>query len=122
MDLEIIKNNYPFLSCVRYANTEYICVIQNSSDRLITFYNYGELKSSDEKRLFLEFGDIWWNESNRLVPINIFMRGQMDQFKHILKTVNKKDAEVVFGPSISLGDIIQKRIKRRQISLVRKID
>jgi hypothetical protein len=122
MDLEYIQLHYPFLTCIRYSDTEYVCVIQNASDKLITFYDYGSLDSADEKKLFLEFGDIWWNESNRLIPINIFMRGQMEPFRYALKTVNTKDASVLFGPVTSLSDIIQKRVKRRQIQLVRRVD
>lgn len=122
MDLDYIKQNFPFLTCIRYIDVEYISIVQNASDKLITFYDYGNLSTQDEKSLFLEFGEIWWNESNRMIPINIFMRGQMEPFRYVLKTINTKDSEVLFGPTTALSNIIQKRVKRRQIQLVRKVD
>lgn len=122
MDLDLIKKQFPFLTCLRRENDEFVCIVQNSDDKVITFYDYSVLNTPEEKHLFLEFGEIWWAESNRTIPINIFMRGQMEQFRHCLKTANAKDIHVLFGPMTSLNNIIQKRIKRRQIQLVRKID
>ena len=36
--------------------------------------------------------------------------------------MNSKDTEVLWGPETSLSNIIKKRIKRRSVQLVRKID
>jgi hypothetical protein len=40
-------------------------------------------------------------------------------FRSYIKTFNSKDIEVVFGPTVNLGDIAEKRIKRKSIQLVR---
>ena len=115
-----LQENFPFLTCLKYGDHEYICIIQNSDDRIVTFYNFEKLRTEEEKQNFLELGDIWWWESNRLIPINIFFNGEMKQYRHTLTTINTKDIEVVFGPIISLNNLIKKRIKRRQIQLVKK--
>ena len=36
--------------------------------------------------------------------------------------MNSKDTDVLLDPATSLSNIIQKRIKRRSVQLVRKID
>lgn len=122
INLDEIKEKFPFLSGIRYQSHEYIGIIQNSDSKILSFYDYGAIHSTEEKLLFLEYGETWWWESNRKLPINIFMQGQMIPFRHCLKTVINKDLEILFGPVTSLNDIITKRIKKRQITLIRKMD
>ena len=43
----------------------------------------------------------------------------MLSFRTLIKTFNSKDIEVLFGPITNLGDIAEKRIKRKSIQLVR---
>ena len=120
VDLEF-KNKFPFLSGIYYRDEEYICIIQNSDEKIISFYNYEAIRSPEEKEIFLEFGDTWWWESNRLLPINIFIGKEMSYFRYCMRTVVCKDVEIIFGPVTSLNNLIKKRIKRRQISLVKKV-
>lgn len=121
-NLDEINEKFPFLSGIRCQTHEYIGIIQNSDDKIISFYDYESIKTPEEKLLFLELGETWWWESNRLLPINIFMQGQMHQFRYCLKTVINKDVDIMFGSMTSLNNIIKKRIKKRQIQLVRKLD
>jgi hypothetical protein len=79
------------------------------------------LRSDDEKRIFLEMGDVWWWESNRKIPINIFLKQEMQLFRHAIKTFNSKDVDLVFGPTVNLSEIAEKRIKRKSIQLVRAV-
>jgi hypothetical protein len=82
-------------------------------------YDISVLKTDDEKRVFLELGEVWWWESNRKIPINIFLKQEMNIFRYAIKTFNSKDAVLVFGPSVNLSEIAEKRIKRKSIQLVR---
>lgn len=122
INLEEIKEKFPFLSGLKCQTHEYIGIIQNSDDKIISFYDYESIKTAEEKKLFLEYGEIWWWESNRLLPINIFLQGQMIHFRYCLKTVVNKDVEIMFGTMTSLNNIMKKRIKKRQIQLIRKAD
>ena len=119
MNLTEIGQKFPFLSCLRCQTQEYIGIIQNSDERIITFYDYDRINTFQEKLLFLRHGDTWWGESSRLLPINIFMLGQMTEFRYCLKTVINKDVEILFGPVTSLNNMMKKRIKKRQIQLIR---
>lgn len=120
IDIEEIKDKFPFLSGIRVQNQEYIGIIQNSDDKIISFYDYESIKTPEEKKIFLEHGETWWWESNRVLPINIFLQGQMIPFRYCLKTIINKDVEVFFGSMTSLNNIIKRRIKKRQIQLIKK--
>ena len=122
INLTEIEEKFPFISGLKYQEREFIGIIQNSDDKIISFYDYNIIKSIEEKKLFLEFGDTWWWESNRLLPINIFLQGQMRCFRYAIKTITNKDVEVMFGPITSLNNIMRKRIKKRQIQLLKRID
>lgn len=122
INLEEVQQKFPFLSGLRVQGHEFIGIIQNSDDKVISFYDYESIKTPEEKMMFLEHGETWWWESNRLLPINIFLQGQMIPFRYCIRTVVNKDVEIIFGSVTSLNNIMKKRIKKRQIQLVRKID
>jgi len=122
IDINDIKEKFPFLSGLRCQTYEYIGIIQNSDDKIISFYDYEAIRSPEEKLLFLQLGEIWWWESNRILPINIFLQGQMIPFRYCIKTVVNKEVEIMFGTLTSLNNIMKKRIKKRQIQLIRSID
>jgi hypothetical protein len=116
-----LGDNHPFITVCRYANLEYVGIIQNRDDVITTFYDYGSIIESDLKNLFLELGDTWWWESNRLIPINIFLRNDWAVFKPYLKTFNNKGLSILHGPATSMNELSKKRIKRKSITLVKRI-
>lgn len=113
---------YPFISYVTYGGNDYIGIIQNSDELITTIYDFGLLKSDDVKKVFLELGEMWWWESNRLIPINVFLKQDWAVFKVCLRTMNSKDVEIKMGPYVSLKEMATKRSKRKSITLVRKIN
>jgi hypothetical protein len=117
---EEIRENFPFISVIHYGGIEYVGIIVNQDQYVTSIYDYQQLKSDTERQSFLEHGETWWWESNRTIPINIFMKKDMEPFKYALMTMNSKDVNIVFGPTMSLGNIALKRVKRRMIQLVRK--
>ena len=117
----MLNEQYPFLSLVAYAGNEYVGVIQNRDDAVTTIYDFGEIHAADAKRTYLELANSWWWESNRSIPINIFLRGEWDQFRDCLKTFSNRDLTVLHGPVCSLQEITRKKSKRRSITLVRRV-
>lgn len=117
-----IAEKYPFLSIVRYANIEHIGIIMNQDKILTTMYNFGIIDSIELKQLFLELGETWWWESNRSIPINIFLKEEWREFAVCKVIFNNKNLEILNGPCTSLTDISQKRTKRKSITLVRDVD
>jgi hypothetical protein len=113
------QDNYPFVACVKSNDIEYVGIVINFDDYVASIYDISVIKTDKEKRLFLEMGEVWWWESNRKIPINIFLKKEMQLFRYAIKTFNSKDAEILFGPTVNLSEIAEKRIKRKSIQLVR---
>ena len=117
---ENFKENYPFISLVAHVDQEYLGIIINQDSAITSFYDYQLIRSDDDKSKFLELGEAWWWESNRQIPINIFLLREISEFRYSIRNFNTKDVKVLFGPCTSLNDIIVKRVKRKSITLVRK--
>jgi len=111
--------NYPFISCIKTTNIECVGIIINFDNFVASIYDISAIKNDTEKKLFLEMGEVWWWESNRKIPINIFLKKEMQNFRYSIKTFNSKDVELVFGPTVNLSEIVEKRVKRKFIQLIR---
>jgi hypothetical protein len=117
---ENLQDNFPFISIITHVAQEYVGVIINQDQQITSFYDYTSIRSDWEKTKFLELGEAWWWESNRQIPINIFLHREIGPFKYAIKNFSTKDVKVLLGPCTSLNDIIVKRIKRKSITLIRK--
>jgi hypothetical protein len=117
-----LSKQYPFITLCVYANNEYVGIIQNHDDAITTIYDFGQIQDLESKRRFLELANVWWWESNRSIPINIFLKSEWDPFRSYLKTFVNKDLEILHGPACSLIDIARKKSKRKSITLVRRLD
>jgi hypothetical protein len=115
-----LRDKFPFLSLIRKGDLEYVGIVQNQDANVISFYDYGRLMMPQDKMRFLKCGEIWWHESNRKLPINIFLKGDFKYFRTTLVSLNSKDVEIAEGPTVRLSEIFNKRVKRRTIQLVRK--
>ena len=115
-----IKENFPFISVVTYGGNEYVGIIINQDQYVTSMYNYSALKSQEEKKLLLELGEIWWWESNRMIPINIFLRQEIQVLSYAVITMNSKDVNVSIGPTVNLNNMTLKRVKRKSVQLIKK--
>jgi hypothetical protein len=117
-----LTEKYPFITLCVYATTEYVGIIQNQDDAITTIYDFGAIQDIEIKRRFLEMANVWWWESNRTVPINIFLKGEWDVFRPYLRTFTNKDLEILHGPICSLSEMGRKKSKRKSITLVRRVE
>lgn len=117
---ENLQENFPFISVINHVNQEYVGIIINQDAQITSFYDYSAIRTEEEKTKFLELGDSWWWESNRQIPINIFLSKEIQIFRYVIRNFSTKDIKVILGPCTSLNDILTKRIKRKSITLVRK--
>lgn len=113
---------YPFITLCVHAGTEYVGIIQNRDDAITTIYDFGNIQDPDLKRLFIDLANTWWWESNRSIPINIFLKSEWDPFRNYLRTFSNKDLDIIHGPVCSLLDISRRKSKRKSITLVRRVD
>lgn len=115
-----LQENLPFISVVTYVNHEYVGIIINQDAQVTSIYDYSAIKTEEERARFLQLGEAWWWESNRQIPINIFLSKEIAEYRYAIKNFATKDVKVILGPCTSLNDIIVKRIKRKSITLIRK--
>ncbi len=120
-EIQQLLERYPFITYLVYGGNDYIGIVQNADEQITTIYDFASLKSSDQKKKFLELGEQWWWESNRLIPINVFLKADWAEFKFCVKTMNSKDVDIKVGPQTSLKEMAAKRSKRRSITLVRRL-
>ena len=116
-----LTENHPFITVCSYANQDYVGIVQNRDDMVTTIYDYGAIVDSNIKEKFLELGDTWWWESNRLIPINLFLKEEWIPFKPYLRTFNNKSLIIVHGPICSMSELNKRRSKRRSITLVKRL-
>ena len=116
-----LQENFPFISVIVHVSNEYVGIIINQDAQVTSMYDYTMIKTDEEKQRFLELGEAWWWESNRQIPINIFLAKEIIEFRYVIRNFSTKDVKLMHGPCTSLNDIIVKRIKRKSITLVRKI-
>lgn len=114
-----LLEEFPFLTVLEYAGNEYLGIVQNIDSHIASMYIYDRIRSDNEKQIFLQLGDEWWWETNRKLPINIALRNRWP-FGYACQSFNVKQMEIIAGPEVRLSDSITKRIKRRNISLVKK--
>jgi len=116
-----LTENHPFITIVSYAGQDYVGIVQNRDDVVTTIYDYGSILDGVLKEKFLSLGDIWWWESNRLIPINLFLKDDWAPFKPYIRTFNNKSLVVLHGPVCSMTELTKRRSKRRSITLVRRL-
>jgi hypothetical protein len=120
MLLKEIEEQYPYISVVAYGGQEYVGIISNQDQFVTSMFVYTDLKTDRDKKLLLDLGDIWWWESNRMIPINIFLKKEMENLNYSLLTMNSKNVKIVIGPCVNVNNLAIKRIKRKSVQLLRR--
>ncbi len=118
---EKLSQNHPFITVCSYSGQEFVGIVQNRDDTITTFYDYGSIVQPELKAVFLELADEWWWSSNRMIPIHLFLRDDWLPFRPFLKTFNNKGLDILHGPITSMNELTKKRIKRRSITLVKRM-
>jgi hypothetical protein len=116
-----LQESWPFLTYGIYLSEHHIGITQNVDALFVNIYLYTLIKEENLKKTFIEHGETWWWESNRLTPINLFIGQDFKIFKPYLKTFARKEFEFICGPIVSISDLTNKKSKRRQIQLVKHI-
>lgn len=121
--IKTVLETFPFLSYGSLQETYYLGIIQNSDNQLLSMYVLDLIPDQALRAEFLRFGEQWWWESNRQIPINIFVRSERFRvFRPYLKHFARKDFDLIAGPAVSLQETIARRVRKRQVTLVRRPD
>jgi hypothetical protein len=119
MILKDIQKNFPFINVVHYGGQDYVGIIINQDQAITSMYNYNALTTDEHRAKFLELGQTWWWESNRMIPINIFLK-EIKILDYSIVFMNSKDVTVTLGEAVNLNNMNIKRVKRKNVQLVRK--
>lgn len=123
-DITEYQKKFPFLTGFKYNDgkdtVDYVGVVSNCDNATITMYDISRIVGDDDKKEFMSLGETWWWESNRLLPINVYLSEEMKAFAYAICTLSLKNSERLFGPMTSLENLLKKRIKRRSVQLMIK--
>ena len=117
-----LADKYPFITLCIYASNEYVGIVQNRDDAITTIYDFGAVTDQDSKRRFIDLANTWWWESNRSIPINIFLKSEWEPFRQYRRTFVNKDLTILCGPVCSLSDLSRKKSKRKSVTLVKRVE
>lgn len=120
-DIKELLERYPFLSYGTMNGVQYIGIVQNADSQLISMYLLNEIPTEELRLAFIKDGTDWWWGSNRQVPINVFLKERFLPFRPFLKHFSRKDFNLESGPIVSLQDTIARRVRKRQVTLVRRV-
>lgn len=117
-DYEKLIEQFPFLSICKKDKERhlYVGIILNQTKNWTSIYLIDKVQITDKKD-FLGRAESWWYESNRKLPISVFLQHDFDRFEYALENFHTKNLEVVMGPITKLSNIVSKRIKRTTINL-----
>lgn len=114
-----MDNNYeqylerlPFLTYGQAHGEEYIGIMIVRSKAFTSMYVLNHVQQADLKKELLEIGEKWWWQSNRNIPISVFLAEPLQKFSFCKRTFVSKDFEVMAGPTVSILKLPTKRIKR----------
>lgn len=114
-----IKSKMPYVTILTHNSIEYVGILKIKSKQYISLYCINNMPP-DEQKTLLEFAEQWWWQSNRGIPISLFMREEMESFEEYAIRFNTDSCSDIKGPLISLSDLPTKRIKRRNVALKKK--
>lgn len=112
----IEHKTYPFITVIEHDERVYYGIIKIKSKQYTSLYCFQEMKPEDQEALF-ELGKQWWWQSNRMIPISLYMQEEMEKYEPYVKRFNTDSLKLITGPLISLSDLPTKRVKRRNIAL-----
>jgi hypothetical protein len=118
--IKTVLEKFPFLSYGRMLDVDYLGIIQNSDSQLLSIYVLDSIPDEGLRAQFIACGEEWWWESNRMVPINIYLKDRFRPFRPYLKHFSRKDFDLVAGHAVSLQETIARRVRKRQVTLVQK--
>lgn len=114
---ENVLKEIPFLAEIKLNKTgeKFIGIILNQTKKYTGMYviNKPDKAMTHEQLMkFIELGNIWWTESNRMLPITLFLKRDFDEYKSFMVNFDNHMIAEIKGHITSLSNITNKRIKR----------
>lgn len=120
MNLADLQEKFPFLTAVEYGGTEYIGIMVNQDQWVTSMYCYSKIKTLSDRKHFLELGEVWWWQSNRTIPISIFLRSEIAVYDYAIVSLNTRDVKITSGPTVNIGNSALRRPKKKNVRVSRR--
>ena len=114
----LLIEKFPFLTLYEFSGEEFLGIVQNSTKNVVSVYVLNDIVDRQLKRTLINCGKKWWEQSNRMIPINLFLKEEFGDFSFCLNTYNKKEFVYIQGPYFGIHDLNNKRTKRKKIELI----
>lgn len=85
-------------------------IIMNQTLKLTGIYDFSKMTSND-KDTIMELGKIWWEESNRQIPINVFLFEEFLPYDKYMVNYKNQYIEEINGHVVQLYKIIPTKIE-----------
>lgn len=117
----MIRKEEKYIAHIRYADEDYCGVIINRDKGVVSFYDLAVLRAANLHDSFIAHCEIWWWESNRLIPINIFIGFDVfKQYSFAIKTFATKRTVISSGYVTDLKVLIKHQRKKKTFLVKRK--
>lgn len=115
---QLLVTKFPFLTLYKFSGEELLGILQHANKNVVSLYVLNYINDQELKRELINAGKQWWEQSNRKIPINLFLKEDFGDFSFCLRTYNRKEYEHIHGPFFGIQDLNSKRIKRKKVELV----
>lgn len=112
------KNINPYITNIIGSSGSYFGILKIRSKDYVSLYCFKDMPQEDIEEL-LKLAEKWWWQSNRTIPISVFMSEDIVKFEKYCIRFSTQMVEII-GPNISLSDLPSKRIKRRNLTLKKR--
>lgn len=117
----------PYLSCVTLEpdpkdpeenERRVVGVIQNVTTKFVMMYDMTKIGPREDRNTFLTLVREWWEESNTLIPVNIFIGRDFDQFYYALAGLPVAGVREMKGHEVNVQKSFGRKIKRRKVEFI----
>ena len=105
-----------FISSIMVKNektkelTEVVGIIMNQTQKITGVYDFSKMTEEDKENI-IKLGKIWWEESNRQIPINVFLFEDFLPYEKYLVNLKNQYIEEIKGHVVQLYKIIPTKIE-----------
>jgi hypothetical protein len=117
-NIQETRNKYEFMTFLIMRDDIIVGIVQNETPKITMIYKFDLIQSTEEKELFLKFGDEWWWGSNHSIPINLFIGERFEKYEYCLRGYPRKSIDRIIGPTFNLSEKYLRRVKKKKIEIV----
>lgn len=119
MNVNTFLKKFPFVSLIKTKKEgDILGIILLQNKKSVYYYNIEDPSMSEKLSTeLMQYGQTWWNESNRKLPISLFFKHDMLKFEPYIRCLGNKFVAEIKGPVVNLISLKNKQNKKTTITL-----